>query len=247
MNNKKILIQKIYIVLLWIAIWQLASMVIHNIILLAGPAEVLLSLIHMVGTAEFWQSAAGSCIRIAAGFTGAFLTGMILGSLSYRFSLVKMFLQPAIQVMKAIPVASFVILALIWAGSSHLSVLISFLVVFPVIYVNTLAGLESTDPRLLEMAEVFQIPMAGRIRCIYLPAVIPYLISGCEVALGMSWKSGVAAEVIGIPEHSIGERLYMAKLYLETADVLAWTIMIIVISSAFEKAILWLIRRGGRQ
>ena len=135
-----------------------------------------------------------------------------------------------------------IILALIWIGSGNLSVFISFLVVFPILYVNTITGLQNTDPKLLEMARVFAIPLSGRIRCIYLPAMIPYLTSGCRVALGMSWKSGIAAEVIGIPSHTIGENLYLSKIYLATSDLFAWTIVIILVSAAFEQLFLKLMQ-----
>ena len=147
------------------------------------------------------------------------------------------------MLIKSIPVASFVILALIWIGSENLSVLISFLVVFPMIYINTIAGLKSTDKKLLEMAQVFSLNLPRRIRFIYLPALMPYLISGCRIALGMSWKSGIAAEVIGVPGRTIGEKLYLSKIYLATSDVFAWTIVIILISAAFEKAFLWLLEQ----
>ena len=145
--------------------------------------------------------------------------------------------------LKSIPVASFVILALIWAGSGNLSVLIAFIVVLPMIYVNTLAGLKSTDGKLLEMARVFRMPLARKVRYIFVPALLPYLKSGCRIALGMSWKSGVAAEVIGVPDHSVGEKLYMAKIYLNTGDVLAWTLVIILVSALFERAVLGILDR----
>ena len=144
---------------------------------------------------------------------------------------------------KSVPVASFVILALIWAGSRNLSIFIAFIVVLPVIYVNTISGLESTDQKLLEMAAIFRLPLWKRVRFIYLPALVPYLLSACRTALGMSWKSGVAAEVIGLPDHSIGERLYLSKIYLETADLFAWTLVIITISALFEHIVLYLISR----
>ena len=143
--------------------------------------------------------------------------------------------------LKAVPVASFVILALIWAGSRNLSVVIAFLVVLPVIYVNTLAGLQSTDRKLLEMAVVFRMPVWRKIRFIYLPALVPYLVSGCRIALGMSWKSGVAAEVIGLPNGSIGDALYRAKITLSTGELFAWTFVIILLSAWFEKLFLLLL------
>ena len=121
--------------------------------------------------------------------------------------------------------------------------LAGFLVVVPMVYVSTLSGLEHTDKKLLEMARVFSIPMWKRIHYIYVPALLPYLVNGCRTALGMSWKSGVAAEVIGIPEGSIGEQLYYSKLYLDTAGLFAWTFVIIVISALFERFFLYLLKK----
>lgn len=233
------------VILFWLALWQLASAVIDNNILFASPADVLRSFAAMAPSADFWISTGWTFGKIILGFFTAFLAGILLGSLAFRFQFLKELLAPLVLLAKSIPVASFVILALIWIGSENLSVFISFLVVLPMIYVNTIAGLESTDPKLLEMAAVFSVPLPKRIRFIYAPAMLPYLISSCRVALGMSWKSGIAAEVIGVPAHTIGENLYMAKIYLATSDVFAWTIVIILISAGFEKLFLALLNRIG--
>ncbi len=241
--------RRLLIILFWILVWQLAAWLIHNNIILVGPAEAGLALLRLVPTKEFWLSVAHSFAKISLGFVLAFACGLALGSAAYRFSFLRELLAPLFSLLKSIPVASFVILALIWTGSQNLAVLIAFLVVLPMIYVNTLAGLKSTDPKLLEMAQVFRIPALKRFRYIYLPALLPYLISGCRVALGMSWKSGVAAEVIGIPDTSIGERLYMSKIYLDTANLFAWTFVVIVVSALFERIFLALLsslqRKGG--
>lgn len=235
------------IIIFWIAVWQLAGMLIDNSIVFVGPLDVLRSFSLLIPEADFWRSIAISFGKISAGFLSAFLCGVLLGSLAYHGRLLKEMLEPVVSLMKSIPVASFVILALIWIGSKNLSVFISFTVVFPVIYINTIAGLESTDPRLLEMAQVFSIRLWKRVHYIYVPALLPYLVSGCKVALGMSWKSGIAAEVIGVPTNTIGENLYMAKIYLSTADLFAWTIVIIIVSSLFEKLFLLLLQAGIRR
>lgn len=235
--------RRLFIIIFWLIIWQLASMVIRNDILFVGPVQVVRSLCLLLPDPSFWLSIAGSFGRITLGFLAAFVLGIGIGSLAFCVPFVKELLAPLVSLSKSIPVASFVILALIWIGSTNLSVLISFLVVFPMIYVNTIAGLESTDWKMLEMADVFSIPTFRRVRFIYLPALLPYLVSSCRIALGMSWKSGIAAEVIGIPTHSIGENLYMAKIYLDTADVFAWTIVIILASALFEHVFLYLIER----
>lgn len=239
--------RRIAIILFWIAAWQLASMLIDNSIVFVGPADVLASFSRQIPEASFWLSIANSFGKISAGYLSAFLCGILLGSLACCRPLLKDFLEPVVTLMKSIPVASFVILALIWIGSKNLSIFISFTVVFPIIYVNTIAGLESTDRKLLEMAQVFALPRSKRIHYIYVPALLPYLTSGCKVALGMSWKSGIAAEVIGVPTNTIGENLYMAKIYLSTADLFAWTIVIIAVSALFEKLFLMLIQAVSKR
>ena len=138
---------------------------------------------------------------------------------------------------KAVPVAVFAVLLLIWWGASPLAVAVCFLVVFPNIYLNTLEGLKNADAELIEMAEVFRLPFVTRFFYIYRPALKPFLLSAFQLSLGMSWKSGVAAEVIGTPVHSIGGALYLAKIYLDTADLFAWTAVIIVLSVLFEKIV----------
>lgn len=247
MKNSNIWFRRTAIILFWLILWQIGSLVIENSIIFVGPLDMLQSLISQLPTAEFWKTIAHSFGKISLGFLSAFLLGVFLGSAGYRFPLLQELLEPVMLLLKSIPVASFVILALIWIGSKQLSVLISFLVVLPIIYINTIAGLQSTDSKLLEMASIFRISSWKKMLYIYCPALMPYLISSSKVALGMSWKSGIAAEVIGVPTSSIGEKLYMAKIYLSTADLFAWTFIIIIISALFEHAFLFLLKRLARK
>lgn len=239
--------RKIVIFLFWLILWQLAALLIHNSILMAGPWEVLKAFIRLMPETSFWLSIAVSFGKISAGFLTAFLGGIIVGWLAFAFPLLGELLAPAISFMKSVPVASFVILALIWMGSEGLSTLITFIVVFPVIYVNTIAGLKSTDKKLLEMADVFKIKGWRKGRCLYWPALLPYLNSSCKTALGMSWKSGIAAEVIGVPQGTIGEQLYFSKIYLNTAELFAWTLVIILVSAGFERLFLVLLNLAGKK
>ena len=241
-------LRSVMIILFWLVLWQAAAWMIHNNILLVGPAEVLLALASLFWEGSFWLSLAASFTKISLGFLGAFFLGILVGAAAFVFPFLQDVLQPVIAFLKSVPVASFVILALIWAGSENLSVLIAFLVVFPILYVNTIAGLSSTDQKLLEMAQVFSITGWRKIRCLYWPALLPYLTSACRTALGMSWKSGVAAEVIGVPDNTIGEGLYMSKIYLDTPGLFAWTLVIILVSGLFEHLFLFLLsqtRKGG--
>ena len=81
------------------------------------------------------------------------------------------------------------------------------------------------------------IPWIRRIRYIIMPQLSPYLISAGRVTAGMAWKAGVAAEIIGMPKGSVGQMLYMSKIYLDTDDLLAWTVIIVVLSVIFEKLV----------
>ncbi|MFR5601759.1 MAG: ABC transporter permease [Lachnospiraceae bacterium] len=238
-------IRKSLIVAFWLLVWQAASAAIDNSIIFVGPWEVLTALGSRLFSPDFWKAIASTFGKISLGFLTAFLLGILLGSLSYRYRFLEELLAPLFSLLKSIPVASFVILALIWMGSENLSVFISFLVVLPMLYINTIAGLRNTDPKLLEMAKVFRVSHWKKFYYIYRPALIPFLSSGCKIALGMSWKSGIAAEVIGTPDHSIGNELYMAKIYLSTADLFAWTLVVIVISILFERLFMYFLNRLG--
>lgn len=156
-------------------------------------------------------------------------------------------LAPAVTAMKSVPVVCFVILALVWLGSQRLTFVIVFVIVFPIIYLQTLEGLARADAKLLEMAQVFRLSGWKRLRYIYLPALLPSLVSGCKLALGMSWKSGIAAEVIGTPVHSIGQQLYFAKIYLEIDRLFAWTFVILLLCTIFERVFLAMMEGAARK
>lgn len=241
-KNKKRKI-RLWAVAVWLLVWQAVSVSIGQEILLVSPVVVLKRLFELVQTRELWYSILFSLIRILGGFLLAMVTGVLMAGLSYRFKRIRELLAPAVLTIKAIPVASFVILVLIWVPSENLSVVISFLMVFPVIYTNVLNGIESMDQKLLEMAEVFELSARTRIRYIYVSQVLPFFRAGCSLGLGLCWKAGVAAEVIGLPDKSIGEQLYNAKVYLNTPDLFAWTIVIVLISLLFEKLFLATIDR----
>lgn len=234
MNDSGKNIRKVWMIMIWIVLWQLASAAVGSRILFVGPGEVASVLAVQVWQPEFWRTILSSLVRIAGGFLGAFLSGIVLAALAAKFRVIKEFLEPPVAVLQSVPVASFVILALIWIGSENLSVLITYLVVFPVIYRNVLEGIGQADRELLEMAQVFGMSLWRKIYYLYRPALMPYLLAGCRISLGMAWKSGVAAEVIGVPDHSIGEKLYMAKIYLSTAELFSWTFVIIAVSRMFE-------------
>ena len=242
MKNKS-KIDKIIAVAAALVLWQLASVIIGEEVLLVSPLKVLVRLSELIFEKEFYNAVAFSFIRITLGFVLAVVMGTIFATAAYRWHWAETMLWPYMSVIKATPVASFIILCLIWLNSSSLPIFISFLMALPIIYTNMLAGFKNTDNKLLQMAEIFRFSFKKKLVYIYLPNIKPYFISACSVALGLTWKAGIAAEIIGIPDGSMGEMLYNAKLYLATADLFGWTVTIVCVSILFEKLFMKLINK----
>ena len=229
----------------WLAIWQILYMCIGQDLILPGPADVCISLLNKVGTVSFYHTALISILRILGGFFLAMVVGTALGILTYYSKLCNAFFHPALSVIKATPVASFIILALIWIQTDFVPVFIAFLMVVPLFWANVKEGLGQVDRNLLEMAGMYGFSRKQRITSIYLPSMMPYFMTAMTTGLGLGWKAGVAAEVLCTPRISIGIQLYNAKVYLETVDLFCWTAMVILLSVLIEKGLVLLIQRVG--
>lgn len=239
-NNK---IKVFLSILFWLGVWQIAAFMVGKEVLLPSPSTTLKALINLCVQSAFWHTISFSIIRIIAGFLLAVLFGVVLAILSANSEILRMLFSPLFSVVKSVPVASFIILILLWVKSRNLSICISFLMVLPVIYTNVLEGLLQVDKKLLEMAKVFRIAPLKKILYIYIPQILPYFTAACTTALGLCWKSGIAAEVIGLPNGSIGNRLYESKLYFDTPQMFAWTVVIVIISFVAEKGFLYLLSK----
>lgn len=220
----------------WLAAWQAVSLCAPKI-LFASPRRTVAALARLAGQGGFWLSVAHTLGKSALGFLLAFVSAVLLAAVAHRFLVAKTLLEPAVQLMKSLPVACFVVVALIWMPSAWISVLVAGFVVFPVTYINLQDGLSRLDRQLDEMAQVFRVPFAARLRYLYLPQVLPGVLSGCRVSVGMCWKAGIAGEIIGLPLHSIGEQLYLSKFYMAVDELFAWSLVIIAISLVLEKLI----------
>ena len=234
-------------VVFWLLAWQILSMQIGQEILMVSPVIAGKRLFQLLPEAHFWSTVLHSTERIMGGFLLGAVTGTVMAVLAFRHRKVEELCYPMICVMKSTPVASVIILLLMWMSSGNLSVGIVFLMTFPILYTNVLEGLQQMDPKLTELAEVFELPKWVRVRWFAIPQLLPYVRAGCALGIGLAWKAGTAAEVIGISGGTIGEKLYQAKIYLETADLLAWTTMILVLSYLFEKLFLGILDMAGER
>lgn len=228
-------------VLFWLILWQVGAMLLDQQILLVSPVQAAVRLFELLPTEDFRRSVLFSSGRILSGFAIGLVGGTALAILAGKLRYVKTLLSPLVSAVKAVPVASITVLALIWVSSKNLSILVSVMIALPIVYSNMLEGIESLDPKLNEMAQLFEVPAWRRFTGVYLSQLLPYFRSAAKLAIGLSWKSGAAAEIIGIPSGSIGEKLYEAKIYLETADLFAWTAAVVLLSWLSEKAFMLLV------
>ena len=235
--------EKLLAVLGWLLIWYIASRLINQEMLLASPVSVANRLWELIYTQPFWHAVGFSLSRVGIGFLLAFTMGILLAVVAWKVRVVAVFLRPFMGVTKAAPVASYIILCLLFLPSKNLSVCISFLMALPVMYTNVLEGLWQMDRKLLEMAAVFRVPTLRRVLYIYFSQLMPFLVAACSLSLGLCWKSGIAAEVIGLPLGSIGEHLYQAKIFVDTKTLFAWTVVVIALSFLFEYVFLALLKR----
>lgn len=242
MSKKKKIRDSVITVILWLTIWQVTAMWMDNRIFLPSPIETIHSFQKLLQSAQFFQSIFTSLGNIVKGFLLGMFFGTLFAVLASASEFLQTFISLPMRMIKAIPVASFTILALFWLNSSKLSILVSFFMVLPILYTNIFTGIYETKKELLEMAKLFHIRWYNKICFIYVPSVLPYLCSSCSVAIGLAWKSGIAAEVIGITKNSIGHHLYQSKIYLEMPELFAWSFVIIVISIFSEYIVVFLLQ-----
>lgn len=236
-----------FVLLFWLFVWQLCAAAVDVPLLLPGPKPVFCRLLELLRTAAFYQTVFFSMVRILTGFCAAIAAGSLLAVVTTALPFCRRLLAPLLGVIKATPVASFILLALIWLSSSGTVILCCFLMVLPLAWSNVAAGIESVDLRLLEMGRMYRFSFWQRLRYLYGPAVLPYFSAAISNGLGFAWKSGVAAEVLGTPRPSIGRDLYRSKITLEFTDLFAWTVVVILLSILMEKLVVALIRRVKRR
>ncbi|MBR3294189.1 MAG: ABC transporter permease subunit [Oscillospiraceae bacterium] len=230
----------------WLGLWFALSVLIRQELLLPSPWQVLRRLLALAGTRSFWRMTGSSILRVLIGIVSAALLGVLLAFLTHCSRLAHTLLAPLMTLVKSTPVASFIVLALVWIGRDLVPVFITGLIVLPVVWGNMSEALVSMDPKFLELAKVYRMPRLRILRRITLPSVLPSFRAALSTSLGLGWKAGIAAEVLTVPKQSVGRMIYESKLYLETTDLFAWTVTVVVLSLIIERTLFMLIGRSER-
>lgn len=227
------------VLLFWLGLWEILALGVGKEVILPSPVAVFKRMTELLVTSDFYVSACGSLLRILVGFAGGVVSGVVLGFLCFRVSFVRYLFSPIMTLVRATPVASFIILALVWLSNLRVPGFTAFLMVLPIVCESSYTAFSLTDKSLAEMENLFGFSLAKRIKTLYIPSFLPYFYSAIKTSLGLAWKAGIAAEVLCTPANSIGKRLFESKIYLETVDVFAWTGFVIILSLILEKLILF--------
>ena len=229
----------------WLAVWVLMAGFVAQPLILPGPGAVVVALLRLVCDAGAWAILAGSGARILGGLALAAVCGGLLAGISSRSRAFARLVAPALSFVKATPVACVVVLLLIWLGSARVSIAAVFLMALPGVYFSLVEGLTQVDKPLEQMFRLHGV-RGWRLFCAHTwREVLPFVLSCARAVIGMSWKAGVAAELIGMAAGTVGERIYQAKLLIETADLLAWTVLVVAASWACERVLVWMLRASG--
>lgn len=231
----------------WLGVWQLCAFLVDrhlsgkgNELLLPYPTTVFSTLVEQAGQALFWQSILATLLRVVLGLGLGIALGAILAFLTCLSRWCDRLLSPAIRVIRAAPVASFILLVILWTGRSNVPAVIAAMMVLPVVWDNLSQGIRATDPKLLELGRAYRLSRKKVLTLIYLPSLRPHILSALTTGAGLAWKSGVAAEVLCLPRPALGTQIYNTKYLLEIPELFAWTAVTVALSLILEQ----LLRRG---
>ena len=233
-------LQRAGVFVFYLFIWAALARLVNQTLLLPSPAAVLGRLLTLLPQAAFWQTLLATLLRTAQAYLLGIAAAIALAALCARSRAARLLLSPLLSAVRATPVTSFIVLALVWLSNARVPVLTGFLMTLPIVFSALDQALRAVDPQLLEMARVFHIGRMGTLRHVIVPSVLPAFVESALAAVGLCWKAVVAAEVIGVPKMAVGSRLYEAKIYLETDSLLAWTLTIVLLSVALEALLRWL-------
>ncbi|PID96593.1 MAG: ABC transporter permease [Actinomycetales bacterium] len=222
---------------LFFLIWQILALIFHRTII-ASPVDTFLALIQMVQTVEFWQTLGITLSRFGLGLLLGCLIGVGLGLFAGVKPNVRLTLEPMRWALMGVPPVVVVTISMIWFGIGGVqTIFVAAILILPIMYVNTIEGIEAVDPRILEMGRVYKAPGRLLLREIYLPGIGGPALAGLTLAAGLGIRIVVLAEVLG-SFSGIGYEFSLARINLETPKLFAWVIVCLLLVGFFEWAIL---------
>lgn len=226
-------------VLFLLALWKILALYFHSAFIIPQPEDTFLTVLQLFTDKDFLVVAGSTVLRGLVGFIISFFLGLVTGIFAGISPGFNAFITPLLVTVRSVPVISLILLALIWFDPGTVPVFIALLTMFPFICTNVSDGIRSVDPGLVEMAVFYKVNKRRIITGVYLPAIVPFIISGASSAMGIGWRAIIIGEVLSQPVYGIGTRMQIAQTFLNVDAVIAWTLIAILISFVFEKMIRW--------
>lgn len=214
--------------------WQLIALSIGFPALFPSISALLKEIYMLIISTDFFNALFATILRGIIGFIFAFLFAFLFASVAAFSGFWKSFFQPILVMTRSVPVISLVLIALLWFPPTQLPVFIALITMFPILYQNTLTGLNQTDIRLVEVAQVFGKPKINQFLCIYIPSAKKNILDGAKTAMGFGWRAIIIGEVLSQPLHGIGTSMKLAQVYINVPELIAWTVVAIAVSYLFE-------------
>jgi NitT/TauT family transport system permease protein len=233
--------------LFWVGVWWIVAALFQKPLLLPTPVAVVGTLLSLIKQGSFLLTVALSLFRILCGILLALISGTLLALITFKSPFAHQLFSPLLTLFKATPVASVIFLVLLWIGRDNVPLFIAFVMALPIVWSNVREGLLQTDKKLLEMAKIFKLSGRQQLISIRIPSLFPYFLAACRSAIALAWKAGIAAEVLLQPLISIGKQIFESKYMLETADLFAWTVVVIILSVIIELILVALFGKAAKR
>ncbi len=218
-------------------LWKITALWFNSSLIVPHPEKVIFQAIKLFADKEFIIVAGSTVLRALFGFFISFILGLIIGIFAGISASFNAYIKPIIVTIRSLPVISLILLALIWFNPGTVPVFIAFLTMFPFICTNVAEGVKSVDPNLIIMAKLYRTNWKKIIYELYIPAIMPFIISGVSSSMGIGWRAIIIGEVLSQPRFGIGTKMQAAQIFLNVDAVIAWTLIAVLISFGFEKII----------
>lgn len=247
-NILKKALKFILVTAFWLLVWEAVSRIVSRnnellLLILPSPVTVFEKWLEIGFTAEYLSASFNTLVRVFSGFLIGSGTGFILGILTHLSKIANSLISPVLKLIRAVPVVAVIILLYLFFESDVLPIVIVCLMVLPIVWQTVHDSLEGTDKKLLEMSRVYKISFLRTLLLIKLPLIVPSLLTALVNSLGLAWKSGVAAEVICLPDVSLGTMLWSAKGSVFFDEVYAVTLTVVFLSIIIEILLKQIVKR----
>ncbi len=213
--------------------WQLLSLKYSGVIV-PSPADTWRALAEIFRSGEMAENLKVTFSRQLTGLLFGLAMGTATGVIAGIFTKVQLILQPMITLLLSVPAIIYVTMAMVWFGTgTKMTIFLVALLIFPLMHTNTASGINSIDPALKEMAEVYRLPPLKKLGQIYLPGMRGHLITGFSLGLASSMRLTIMSEMLGAVD-GMGQRIYISRAYLETENLFAWVAVLLIILMLLE-------------